>query len=425
MAKLSKNQKCLFLIHLLRGIMELFTNTFLTSHIITSITSDNVLGAGLFNSAIFYISQYVFYAVVYVLASFFVKRYNRAIFLQLSIFVNLGLIIGLVFWGDAISGWIVLVGALCGLSNALYYAAYFVMKNELAHRRTMKHYNILTVIGVNIIKIVMPTILGFLIDASTYSYIAIYMIFIAVAQFVISFFITTSKAVYSKLQLSKYLKELRQDPEAKSKIKYTYINAIFSGIKNTYKLIVIVLTVYTLKTNLGLGIFTSITSVVVLGMLIGFKFLDNKKNVNKFSIYFIIGILPLITCFGIVFYLEQITLIIFNFFLNVAIYFSDYFGSSERDAIIKHIGKREYIAEHQLLIEIITCISRVAAYGVMLLVGFLENIDIFKVLLVVFMILSFVKYMVMYKQRQIRKDYEIKNKESLNENNDDEKKPAV
>ena len=95
MAKLSKNQKCLFSIHLLRGIMELFTNTFLTSHIITSITSDNVLGAGLYNSAIFYIAQYVFYALIYVAASFFVKRYNRAIFLQLSIFVNLGLIIGL------------------------------------------------------------------------------------------------------------------------------------------------------------------------------------------------------------------------------------------------------------------------------------------------------------------------------------------
>ena len=60
--RLNKNQKCLFSIHLFRGVMELFINTFLTSHII-SMTSDNVLGSGLYNSALFYIAQYVFYAV--------------------------------------------------------------------------------------------------------------------------------------------------------------------------------------------------------------------------------------------------------------------------------------------------------------------------------------------------------------------------
>ena len=46
--------------------MELFTNTFLTSHII-SMTADNVLTSGLFNAAIFYIAQYVCYAVFYLL----------------------------------------------------------------------------------------------------------------------------------------------------------------------------------------------------------------------------------------------------------------------------------------------------------------------------------------------------------------------
>ena len=55
---------------------------------------------------------------------------------------------------------------------------------------------------------------------------------------------------------------------------------------------------------------------------------------------------------------------------------------NERDAIIKHIGKKEYIAEHQLSIEIITCFSRVLAYVVMLLMGLIANLTVFKILVV-------------------------------------------
>ena len=99
---------------------------------------------------------------------------------------------------------------------------------------------------------------------------------------------------------------------------------------------------------------------------------------------------------------------------STVLYFSDYFGSSERDAIIKHIGKREYIAEHQLSIEIITCFSRVLSYFVMLLMGLIGNLTVFKILVIAFMVLCPVKYIVMYKQRQIRKEYEIINEAEMN-----------
>ena len=407
--RLNKNQKCLFSIHVVRGIMELFTNTFLTSHII-SMTSDNIFGGGLFNAALFYAMQYIFYGLFYFLISFLVKKSNRVIFLQLSMIVNLALVIGLVFWADTISNWIILTGALCGLSNAFYYASYFVMKNEFAERVSIKKYNILTVIGVNVIKIVMPTILGVLIDSSSFSNISIYMSAITLIQIVISLFIKPFKENTGNLRFLKYYKNLREDKEARSKIKYTYLNAILSGIKNTYKLILTVLILYTYKTNFGLGLFTSISSLITMGLLILFKIFDNNPKTNKLAIYIIIGFLPLISSIVLAFWLNEITLVIFNFFLTVAIYFSDYFGSSERDAIIKHIGKRQFIAEHQLFIELLTCFSRTISYFVLLAMGFIGNIVVFKVLLVVFMIANPTKYLVMYKQRKIRKEFEELNR---------------
>ncbi len=412
MAKLNRNQKCLFSIHLFRGVMELFTNTFLTSHII-SITADNILGSGLFNSAIFYISQYICYAIFYFLISFLVKRSNRTVFLQSGIVVNLILVVCLVFWADTISKWVILVGALCGVSNALYYAGYFVMKNEYAHRTSIKKYNMLTVIGVSVVKIVVPTILGVLIDSSSFANISIYMVAITLIQLVISFFILSHKRKGNNLHLATYFKDLFQDKQAFSKIRYTYINALLSGVKNTYKLVLTVLILYAFKTNVGLGLFTSISSVITMVLLMLFKLYDSKPNLNKLVVYYVIGFLPLISSIVLALWLNEITLIIFNFLLTVAIYFSDYFGSSERDAIIKHIGKRQFIVEHQLTIEMLTCLSRVIAYVLLLLSGLFANIIVFKVLLILLMIANPVKFMVMFKQRKIRKELEIQNYEEM------------
>ena len=138
-----------------------------------------------------------------------------------------------------------------------------------------------------------------------------------------------------------------------------------------------------------------------------FKKLDNKQNSNKLWFYLLIGILPVASCVILVAKMTKVTLIIYNFFLTVATYFSEYFGSSERDAIIKHIGKYEYIAEHQFLIETLQNVSRMVAYGVLAVVGLIENITVFKVLLIVLILSNPIKYLVMYKQRKIRIEYEM------------------
>ena len=68
MNKLNRTQTSLLLVQMLRMVLEIFTNTFLTSHII-SLSPDNIFGSGLFNVAILYISQYVAYILVYIVNS--------------------------------------------------------------------------------------------------------------------------------------------------------------------------------------------------------------------------------------------------------------------------------------------------------------------------------------------------------------------
>ena len=120
MAKLQKSQKALLSVHMLRVVLELFTSTFLTSYILAQ-SPDNIIGIGLINIGIFYMSWNAVYGILDLVASYLVDKSNRATLLRFGIIFNMLLMIALVFWGEQISHWIVLAGAVCGMSDELYY----------------------------------------------------------------------------------------------------------------------------------------------------------------------------------------------------------------------------------------------------------------------------------------------------------------
>ncbi len=410
MASLNKNQKSLLSVHMIRMILELFTSTFLTSHII-SLSPDNIFGSGLFNVAILFISQYIAYILVYTINSFFVDRSNRVSFLRIGIFVNAIFVIAIVLWGEAISQWIVLAGTICGISNAFYYSSFNVMKNELVDRIYMKKFSILTTVYTNLINVIFPTLLGFVIDASSYSTIAIYVVILIIIQFVLSLFIKVTKPADSKLEVSKYLKYLKSNKEDFDKIKFTYFNSLLAGIKTTYKIVIIILTIFAFKTNLSLGLLSSVFSLVTIGLLILYRKSENNPKTKKLPIYLTIGTLPLIACTVFMIWTNKPTFILLNGLLTVAIYFSDYYGDAERDAIIKNLDKREFIAEHNLIIDILKYSVSICVYIMFIIVATFESITAFKILLLCMIAICPLKFFIMYKQRLVRKQFELEIKQ--------------
>ena len=133
---------------------------------------------------------------------------------------------------------------------------------------------------------------------------------------------------------------------------------------------------------------------------------ENNKKTHKLAIYLTIGTLPLITCIFFMIWTNKITFILLNCFLTIAIYFSDYYGDAERDAIIKNLGKFEFIAEHNLLHDTIKYIVSILVYVSFIIVATFESITAFKILLVFMIAISPLKFYVMFKQRLVRKEYE-------------------
>ena len=64
MEKKKFDQKALITVNALRVVLTIFTTTFLTSHILT-LTPDNIMGQGVLNVGILYLSQYIVYILTY------------------------------------------------------------------------------------------------------------------------------------------------------------------------------------------------------------------------------------------------------------------------------------------------------------------------------------------------------------------------
>lgn len=145
--------------------------------------------------------------------------------------------------------------------------------------------------------------------------------------------------------------------------------------------------------------------------LIAYRKGDNNPKVNKFVIYLIVGFFPVFALIAMLIYTNNITLVILNFTLTLANYFSDYLGSVERDTIIKNLNQYDYVAEHQFLTEIIQIISRIVTYSFFIVVGSLASFSALKIFLCIIIATNPIKFLVMYKQRLIRKELIARNNE--------------
>ncbi len=405
MKNFNSSQKSLIAVHMLKMIMDLFISTFLTSFIISQ-TPDSILGQGLVNIGIFYLSWYIIYGIFEFICSFFVDKGNRLLFLRIAIFINTLLILALVFWGEEISHWLIPAGAICGLVDAFYYSSYLVVRTEVAGDQSLDRFSMLITVFTNIIKVVVPVILGYIIDASTLSSIAVYIVIISVIQFIVSLFIKMDKTLRSKFEFKKFLNYLKTNKEDSKKLKYTYLSSLPSGFRATYNSLVVILTVYIFTTNAILGACTSIFAFLTIICLMLFKLADNNKKINKCLIYIILGFLPLVSAIVASFFTNKITLIILNFLLTLSTYFSDYLGNLERDAIIEDLHKEEFFAEHQVLNEEIQVFGKIIAFSTYILVGLSANFTFFLIMLIAFMAFNPFKFLVMYKQRLIRRKLE-------------------
>ena len=202
--------------HLMFSVINLFLSTFLIAHIYT--LTDN-LYSYVFNVGIYQLSAYVCMFISYFIFSFWVDKTNRIWVYRVANIIEALLVIVTIFYGKDLAKIVVLAGVLSGLSHGAYYASYNVLKQEMVSRKSMDNFAIiLTVLG-KVVNVVCPILLGMLIDISTYTQVAIYVLILSVIQIVISFFVKSKKPENSNFNIFKYLKSLKKNTKINKKIK--------------------------------------------------------------------------------------------------------------------------------------------------------------------------------------------------------------
>ena len=251
--------------------------------------------------------------------------------------------------------------------------------------RIEKDYMSIKKILSTITKIVAPLVLGSTIELYSFTKIAIYIFVLSVIQIIISLQIkpnelNTTKEQNDKYDIKAYIKEIMKNRNSKVNAYYRS-NLIYGIIEDPMSTLVTIITVMTFKTSLNLGILTTIFSIFSIISLYLYKKYYNKNNSK--IILSICSILIFIGAVGLVIDIGKSTLIIYNFACTVSLCIFDVIFNTQKGNLIKECNIENRNVEHVMLNGLLTDISRVIGFCLILIAGLINNMIAFKILLLI------------------------------------------
>lgn len=379
--KLNKSAKCLIMSDLIYTITALFAETFLVAYFL-KITNENIV-----QIALYYIIVKSLMGIGLILMGNFIKgKPNiRTKILSLGIVVRAIFILFIVILGNKLSNYFVIVAIFCGISETLYWSTHELIFIDVTSNENRKDYMSIKKILSTITKIVAPLVLGSTIELYSFSKIAIYIFVLSVIQIIISLQIkpnelNTTKEQNDKYDIKAYIKEIMKNRNSKVNAYYRS-NLIYGIIEDPMSTLVTIITVMTFKTSLNLGILTTIFSIFSIISLYLYKKYYNKNNSK--IILSICSILIFIGAVGLVIDIGKSTLIIYNFACTVSLCIFDVIFNTQKGNLIKECNIENRNVEHVMLNGLLTDISRVIGFCLILIAGLINNMIAFKILLLI------------------------------------------
>ena len=188
----------------------------------------------------------------------------------------------------------------------------------------------------------------------------------------------------TKFSLKNYINTIKSKKDLKVH-KYYKSNLLYGIVEDPMKTLVTIITIMTFKTSLNLGILTTIFSIFQIAVMYLYKKLYNKNNAKY--ILFAVSSLIFIGAIGLVIDIGKITLIIYNFACTTGLCIFDAIYNTQKGDLIKECNIEKYDVEHVMFNSVLTCSSRFIGFSLILIVGLIDNMMVFKGLLAIIAIL--------------------------------------
>lgn len=376
MKKLNKQTVVLIICEIVMSISKMFLDTFLVAYFFQLTNQNTTL------ISIYYLIAYFIVGLIFWLGGDIIKTKNRVRVFQYGMIANCLYILVIGILGEKCKDFYVLLGILFGISQGIYWLAAHTLRSQVIPFEDTKRYVSIQGIIDQIIKIVFPIIIGTSIELTSFKEVAILIFVLTIIQIITSTKLKQSDTKTEGFNLLHYIKKVNKLGERSKAIKYSYKIAFYEGISSSLlSTLITLIIVMAFKTSFNLGALTTVFSIFAIITNMIYKKYYKEKHAKIYII--LCTILPVFSVLGLLMDINKEAVVIYNMINSIFVTFLNNIKTTQRYNCLNIEGLENDKIEHQSMYEISLALGRVTAYIVLLIVGLLNQMIYFKILLLI------------------------------------------
>lgn len=374
--KIKTEQNIIIIMDAIKKIMTIFLGPFLTAYFISTSTNS------ILNIAIYYIFTYATMALSTLVVAALAEKRNRIKIFRIGIILNFIYILIIILLKEKIINYLPIISILYGISASCYYFPYnlFIINKVKNTERT--NYMVKLFITISVVGILFPIIFGSIITITNYILTAVIVLFISLIQIILSFFITDNHNGYlEEYNLKKAWLELKKNKQ----VINCLAGEFFIGMNicnGTLETVMVILILNSFKTNINLGIITSIATLLSILVVKIYGLIYNKRDDKKVII--ISSIIPVISLIIFLILKTNTTVIIYKFSYVI---FAEILSLVRKIKIFNlsnsKIVNKSNQCEFNAIREVTLNVGRVTGYTLLLLAGLTQSAVVLNIVTII------------------------------------------
>ena len=374
--KIKTEQNIIIIMDAIKKIMTIFLGPFLTAYFISTSTNS------ILNIAIYYIFTYATMALSTLVVAALAEKRNRIKIFRIGIILNFIYILIIILLKEKIINYLPIISILYGISASCYYFPYnlFIINKVKNTERT--NYMVKLFITISIVGILFPIIFGSIITITNYILTAVIVLFISLIQIILSFFITDNhNGDLEEYNLKKAWLELKKNKQVINCLAGEFFIGmnICNGALET---VMVILILNSFKTNINLGIITSIATLLSILVVKIYGLIYNKRDDKK--VIMISSIIPVISLIIFLVLKTNTTVIIYKFSYVI---FAEILSLVRKIKIFNlsnsKIVNKSNQCEFNAIREVTLNVGRVTGYTLLLLAGLTQSAVVLNIVTII------------------------------------------
>ena len=374
--KIKSEQNIIIIMDAIKKIMTIFLGPFLTAYFISTSTNS------ILNIAIYYIFTYATMALSTLVEAALAEKRNRIKIFRIGIILNFIYILIIILLKEKIINYLPIISILYGISASCYYFPYnlFIINKVKNTERT--NYMVKLFITISVVGILFPIIFGSIITITNYILTAVIVLFISLIQIILSFFITDNhNGDLEEYNLKKAWLELKKNKQVINCLAGEFFIGmnICNGALET---VMVILILNSFKTNINLGIITSIATLLSILVVKIYGLIYNKRDDKKVII--ISSIIPVISLIIFLILKTNTTVIIYKFSYVI---FAEILSLVRKIKIFNlsnsKIVNKSNQCEFNAIREVTLNVGRVTGYTLLLLAGLTQSAVVLNIVTII------------------------------------------